>query len=693
MTRLHKISAAALLGAVLLFASGAAAQVPGGSVGVKPPFINGDCVKASGPSSISTTGSACGGSGTVTSVDVSGGTTGLTFSGGPITTSGTITMGGGPLGVDFGGTGAATLTSNGLVYGSGTSAVGVTAAGTNGTVLIGNTGAAPSFSALTGLAVTSLSMGSTGLTPNSATQGAITVAGTLDVDNGGTGQTSYTNGQLLIGNTTGNTLTNATLTAGNNITITNGAGSITIAASGGGGSGCTTSGTAGYVLTDDGAGGCTSNPGFRYATGTATLGTAGGQAGALAFQNATSGTLTLAPPAGALGTVTVTVPAATDTLVNLASSQTLTNKTIAYASNTLTGVAPTASPTFTGTVTMPQGTWTSSGIAGAAFNNGIIGGTTPLAGTFTTLTANTSLTLNGSTAMTSASGNGAVLVTSTGAQTSGRCVQIDANGNHAAASAACGVGTVNSGTANQMAYYSASAAAVSGNANATISGGALTLGVSTSALGSLVLSGNTSGAVTIQPQAAAGTYNFNLPTGAGSSGQPLLSGGGAGSAMTFGTLGVGAGGTGQTTYTNGQLLIGNTSGNTLTKATITAGSGITVTNGNGSITIAASGTSSNTPVSKTSNFNATAGSANNPTIYSVDTTSGAVTATLPASPANGDTILFLDAKQRFATANLILGRNSLTIMGSATDLTVSNNNANFHATYVSDGVVTTWILW
>jgi hypothetical protein len=49
------------------------------------------------------------------------------------------------------------------------------------------------------------------------------------------------------------------------------------------------------------------------------------------------------------------------------------------------------------------------------------------------------------------------------------------------------------------------------------------------------------------------------------------------------------GGTGQSTFTNGQLLIGNTTGNTLTKATLTAGSGISVTNGNGSITIAATG--------------------------------------------------------------------------------------------------------
>ena len=52
---------------------------------------------------------------------------------------------------------------------------------------------------------------------------------TIPVAKGGTGQTSYTNGQLLIGNTTGNTLAKGTLSAGDNITITNGAGSIEIA--------------------------------------------------------------------------------------------------------------------------------------------------------------------------------------------------------------------------------------------------------------------------------------------------------------------------------------------------------------------------------------------------------------------------------------------------------------------------------
>jgi len=55
------------------------------------------------------------------------------------------------------------------------------------------------------------------------TWGATTIA----VDKGGTGQTSYTDGQLLIGNTTGNTLNKATLTGtSNQVTVTNGSGSI-----------------------------------------------------------------------------------------------------------------------------------------------------------------------------------------------------------------------------------------------------------------------------------------------------------------------------------------------------------------------------------------------------------------------------------------------------------------------------------
>jgi hypothetical protein len=62
----------------------------------------------------------------------------------------------------------------------------------------------------------------------STADGATTYNNTVPVNKGGTGQTTYTNGQLLIGNTTGNTLAKSTLTAGTGITITNGAGAITV---------------------------------------------------------------------------------------------------------------------------------------------------------------------------------------------------------------------------------------------------------------------------------------------------------------------------------------------------------------------------------------------------------------------------------------------------------------------------------
>ena len=91
--------------------------------------------------------------------------------------------------------------------------------------------------------------GTTGLTFSGGpvtTTGTLTLAGTLAVGSGGTGQTSFTDGQLLIGNSTGNTLAKSTLTAGSGVSITNGPGSITIAATGSGGT--VTSVTAGTGL-------------------------------------------------------------------------------------------------------------------------------------------------------------------------------------------------------------------------------------------------------------------------------------------------------------------------------------------------------------------------------------------------------------------------------------------------------------
>jgi hypothetical protein len=90
--------------------------------------------------------------------------------------------------------------------------------------------------------------GGTGTTSTTFVNLATNVTGALPVANGGSGQTSYTDGQLLIGNTATGGLTKATLTAGSNVTITNGNGSITINSTGGGGGGVTAGQSITYAL-------------------------------------------------------------------------------------------------------------------------------------------------------------------------------------------------------------------------------------------------------------------------------------------------------------------------------------------------------------------------------------------------------------------------------------------------------------
>ena len=144
-------------------------------------FLRGDGTWAAIPSTAG---------GTVTSIDVSGGTTGLTSSGGPVTTTGTITLAG-VLSVANGGTGTTSSTGTGSV------------------VLSNNA------------------------TLTNANIGSISLTSPLGIVSGGTGIGTIPNyGQILIGNAVGYQL--GTLTAGTNITITNGPGTITISAASGG---------------------------------------------------------------------------------------------------------------------------------------------------------------------------------------------------------------------------------------------------------------------------------------------------------------------------------------------------------------------------------------------------------------------------------------------------------------------------
>lgn len=121
-----------------------------------------------------------------------------------------------------------------ILYGNGAGGFSNVAIGTGVSFAGGTLSATGAGGTVTSVGV---SGGTTGLTTSGGpitTSGTITLAGTLAVANGGTGQTSYTDGQLLIGNSTGNTLTKTTLTAGTGIAITNAGGSITIASVGGG---------------------------------------------------------------------------------------------------------------------------------------------------------------------------------------------------------------------------------------------------------------------------------------------------------------------------------------------------------------------------------------------------------------------------------------------------------------------------
>lgn len=73
--------------------------------------------------------------------------------------------------------------------------------------------------------VTTISFGSTGLTPSTDTSGAVTVAGTLAVANGGTGLTAGTSGGILAYTATG-TLASSAALAANKVVIGGGAGVV-----------------------------------------------------------------------------------------------------------------------------------------------------------------------------------------------------------------------------------------------------------------------------------------------------------------------------------------------------------------------------------------------------------------------------------------------------------------------------------
>jgi hypothetical protein len=141
-----------------------------------------------------------------------------------------------------------TLTPNAALYATTGGQIVSTAALTNGQILVGSTGGAPVAATITagtgisvtnaggsitiattsGSHVTSFSAGTTGLTPNTATTGDVTLAGTLAVANGGTGLTALGTANQVFGVNAGATAAEyKTLAAGTGMSVVHGANVVT----------------------------------------------------------------------------------------------------------------------------------------------------------------------------------------------------------------------------------------------------------------------------------------------------------------------------------------------------------------------------------------------------------------------------------------------------------------------------------
>lgn len=156
------------------------------------------------------------GGGTVTSVDGSGGSTGLTLTGGAITTSGTLTLGG-LLATGSGGTGLTSFTAGDILYASNSTTLAKLGIGTAGQVLKVNSGL-PSWQAdsNSGGTVTSITNAA-----DTGTGTAITTSGTFTYA-GGTNISTSVSGTTVTINTsaTTNVGTVTSVTAGSGMTQT-----------------------------------------------------------------------------------------------------------------------------------------------------------------------------------------------------------------------------------------------------------------------------------------------------------------------------------------------------------------------------------------------------------------------------------------------------------------------------------------
>ena len=107
---------------------------------------------------------------------------------------------------------------------------------------------------------------------------------------------------------------------------------------------------------------------------------------------------------------------------------------------------------------------------------------------------------------------------------------------------------------------------------------------------------------------------------------------------------------------------------------------ILVTDGSGNLSfVDNSGGTAWQAVSASAAISVTAGNG-----YFLNSTSNAITATLPASPTLGDEIAFADYAGTFDSNNLTVARNGKKIQGATADLTVSTERAAFTLVFTDD---------
>jgi hypothetical protein len=246
-------------------------------------------------------------------------------------------------------------------------------------ISLGGTGATSAAGALTNLGALPLTGGSL--------SGELKTAASIAASSGfnlppGTAPTSPANGDMW------------TTTLGLYVQVAGG--TVGPLGTGSGGSGCTISGgSANQLLTNNGVSGCSSNANATANAGALTLG-ASGTLGSVTMGNATSGTVKLQPPTGALGTVILTLPGVTDMLAGLTATQQLTNKT--YSGGVLTGTFtgnPTLSgnPTFSGAANLgTPASGVGTNFTGIPISTALLAGALPNSTSATTQTTSDSST-------------------------------------------------------------------------------------------------------------------------------------------------------------------------------------------------------------------------------------------------------------------------------------------------------------